>query len=56
MVSVAALCTGDPGSNPGWSAARIQIDVEFTRIIQAYDPVARIIITVTVSSLVGINK
>ena len=30
---LAALRPGDPGSNPGWSAAQIQIDIEFTRIM-----------------------
>ena len=53
MVSVAALCPGSPGSNPGWSAAGIQIDIESTQIIQAYDRVMPVVITVTV---VGINK
>ena len=56
IVSLAALCPRDPGSNPGWSAAPIQIYVEFTQIIQAYDRVTPIVITVTVSSLVGTNK
>ena len=56
MVSVAALCRGDPGTNPGWSAAGIQMDIEFTQIIQAYDRATPIVITVTVSSLVGIDK
>ena len=56
LVSVATLCPEDPGSNSGWSAARTKIDIEFVRIIQAYDPVTPIVITVTVSSLVGIDK
>ena len=49
MVSVAALC-------PGWFAARVQIKIKFTPIIQAYDRATPIVITVTVSSLVGIDK
>ena len=56
MVSIAFLCPGDPGLNPGGFAARIQINIEFTRIIQAYDRATLIAITVTVSSLVGIHK
>ena len=56
MVSIAALCPRDPGSNPGWSAAQIQIDIEFTQIIQAYDRVTPIVFKVTVKSLVGINN
>ena len=55
MVGVATLCPGDPGSNPSWSAAQIQIDIEFTQIIQAYDQATPIVITVTLSSLVGID-
>ena len=56
MVTIAALCPGDPGSNPSWSDARIQTDVEVTQIIQAYDRATPIVITVTVSSLVSIHK
>ena len=56
IVSTATLCPGDPGWNPGWSAARIQIDTEFTWIIQAYDGATPIVIIVAVNSLVGINK
>ena len=56
MISVAALCPGERGSNHGCSAARIQINIELTQIIQAYDQATPIIITVTVSSLVGIDK
>ena len=56
MVSVAALCPGDPGSSLDQFAARIQINIEFTRIIQAYDRATPIVITVTVSSPVGIYK
>ena len=55
MVSVAPLCPGDPGSNSGWFKFKIE-KIEFTRIIQAYDPPTPIVITVTVSSLVGIDK
>ena len=29
MVSIVSLCPGDPGSNPGWLAAGIQIDIDF---------------------------
>ena len=46
MVSIAALCPGD----------QIHINIEFTRIIQAYDQATQILSTVTVSSFVGINK
>ena len=56
MVSVVDLCSRDPGLNPGWSAALIQIYIEFTRIILAYDQATLIVIIVTVSSLVGIAK
>ena len=56
MVSVSTLCPGDLVSYPGWSDAQIQIDIEFTRIIQAYDEAMPIVITVIVSSLVGMDK
>ena len=56
MVSAAALCPRNLGSNPSWSTAQIQIDIEFTQVIQAYDRATPIVITVTVSSLVGIDK
>ena len=56
MVGVASLCPKDQGSNPGWSAARIQINIELTQIKQTYDLATVIVIAVTVSGVVGMDK
>ena len=55
MFNIGALCPRHPGSNPGWSAARLQIDIEVT-CLQAYDQAMLIVFTVTVRCLVGITK
>ena len=56
MVSIAAFGPGDSGSNPGWFAVSNSKKKFNTPIIQAYDRVMPIVITVTVSSLVSIHK
>ena len=57
MVSIAAFGPGDPGSNPGWFArSNLKNRVIFKQIIQAYDCEMPIVITVTLSSLVGGDK
>ena len=58
MVSIAGLCPGDPGSNPGWFAvSNSNWKLSFnTWKTKAYDRATPIVITVTVSSLVGGEK
>ena len=57
MVST-AFGLEDPGSNPGWFAVPNYIEnwVILTWSIQAFDQATPILITVTVSSLVGGDK
>ena len=55
MVSTAAFGAGDPGSNPGWFAVlnSNQKLSFYSRTIQACDLATLIVITLTLSSLVG---
>ena len=57
MVSVAAFCPGDLISSPDqFAVSNLNWKIEFTRIRQVYDQKMPIVITVTVCSLVAINK
>ena len=58
MVSIAAYVPGDPVSNPSWFAvSNSNKNWAFnTQIIQAYNRVMQIVITMTVSSHVSVDK
>ena len=58
MVSIATFGPGDPDSNPGWLAVSNSKKnwANNSQIIQIYDWATPIVITVTVSGLLGGDK